>query len=409
MELTTEARNTDGARLVEILKDQRTRRLDVIAPATAMEATDEGQWAIMGTVQDLTEEGVTSAAGLYSPTASADSGLAAKLKIPGQYLAQLRVSRPDTYAKLINSLIQGGGAVMGDDGPQLAYPASTDKYMFRLLRGDTAATGVARAVLSDKYLPIENLDILVATLDGVSKAGVQATIDRCDLSDHRMYVTMVAPAVTAKAEELLKNYRNPFGDEFTRWAAIAEREGMGYGGDEPIVYGGFKFSNSETGNGSYRLEPVAIVRVCKNGLTIKMKAAKRQVHRGARQDEGILEYSADTLAKQLALITAKTRDSVAQWMTSGWLQGVVDDLTAQAGVPIADPVSVVHEVVRQSAIPTHLEEDILSRFILGGQITAGGVMQAVSAQAQLVTGADLASELEDLAIPAMQLAARIAS
>ncbi|MBJ6628722.1 DUF932 domain-containing protein, partial [Streptomyces sp. I4(2020)] len=48
---------------------------------------------------------------------------------------------------------------------------------------------------------------------------------------------------------------------------------------------------------------------------------------------------------------------------------------------------------------------ILSHFVRGGQMTAGGVMQAVTSTAQTLTDADQAAALEALALPALTAAA----
>ena len=71
-------RNATLADMVTILKSQRARRLDVVAPAAAIHA-HEGNLVISGTVQQLTAEGVTSAAGTYRPTNSKDPGTALRL------------------------------------------------------------------------------------------------------------------------------------------------------------------------------------------------------------------------------------------------------------------------------------------------------------------------------------------
>ncbi|MGW1527891.1 hypothetical protein [Streptomyces sp. NPDC002159] len=49
---------------------------------------------------------------------------------------------------------------------------------------------------------------------------------------------------------------------------------------------------------------------------------------------------------------------------------------------------------------------ILAHFIRGGQMTAGGVMQAVTSTAQTLTDADHAAALEALALPALTTAAQ---
>jgi hypothetical protein len=82
--------------MVALLRTQRARRLDVVAPATAIHA-HEGNLVITGTVQQMTADGVTSAAGAYRPTAVADEGFAAKLGINLAYLRRLREHRPDLW------------------------------------------------------------------------------------------------------------------------------------------------------------------------------------------------------------------------------------------------------------------------------------------------------------------------
>ena len=64
--LTT--RNATLPDMVAMLRHQRARRLDVVAPAAAIHA-HEGNLVISGAVQQMSDTGVTSAAGTYRPTA----------------------------------------------------------------------------------------------------------------------------------------------------------------------------------------------------------------------------------------------------------------------------------------------------------------------------------------------------
>src|SRR5713226_4759521 len=102
--LTT--RNATLPDMVAILRHQRARRLDVVAPATAIHA-HEGNLVISNTVQQMTAEGVTSAAGIYRPTTVADEGLAAKLGINLAYLRRLRDMRPDLWDANVNGWLHG--------------------------------------------------------------------------------------------------------------------------------------------------------------------------------------------------------------------------------------------------------------------------------------------------------------
>src|ERR1700753_3969467 len=105
-------RNATLPDMVRMLRTQRARRLDVVAPAAAIHAHD-GNLVIDSTVSQLGDDGVTSAAGTYRPTAVADEGLADKLGISLAYLRRLRSSRPDLWDANVNGGLDGhnlGGA-----------------------------------------------------------------------------------------------------------------------------------------------------------------------------------------------------------------------------------------------------------------------------------------------------------
>jgi hypothetical protein len=54
-----------------------------------------------------------------------------------------------------------------------------------------------------------------------------------------------------------------------------------------------------------------------------------------------------------------------------------------------------------------MAEEILAHFIRGGQLTAGGVMQAVTSVAQTLDDADAAHEMESQAVRALDIAAAL--
>ncbi|MFC0860756.1 hypothetical protein ACFHYQ_00445 [Sphaerimonospora cavernae] len=58
--------------------------------------------------------------------------------------------------------------------------AADRRFLVRALRGTGDGAGVARAFLSDRYKIIDNLDVLMAALDGVRLAGADVRIDGCD-------------------------------------------------------------------------------------------------------------------------------------------------------------------------------------------------------------------------------------
>lgn len=419
-DLPLRARNATLADLAGMLKDQHARKVDVVAPATAIRS-EGGVWVVSGTEPVLSADGVDEGDGSYRPTEVADEGMASKLNVPVGYLKRLRSERPDLYDANVNGWLHGHTpsvhAVI--DSPEATHgyelpgaPADPRSFLVRCFRGDDG-TGVARAFLSDRYRMIDNLDTLTAALDGVRQAGAEVTIDGCDLTDRRMMVRVVAPGIAAYAPDLLAGYRSPFGGQHVggswtpeRVAAASRGEGQGIApGSEPVVFAGFVITNSETGGGAFTITPRLVVKVCNNGLTITADAL-RSVHLGGKQDEGIVRWSDDTQRKTLELVTARARDAVATFLDVEYVRGKVAEITEQAAAPVSKPEETVRHVAKKLRFGDDAADAILSHFIAGGQVTAGGVMQAVTSYAATVDDADTAADLEASALDALALAAR---
>ncbi|MGP3920569.1 DUF932 domain-containing protein [Nonomuraea sp. 10N515B] len=368
--LTT--RNARLEDLVNLLRDQQVHKVDVVVHSDQIRAIGT-RLQLVGTAPLLSPNGVTSTAGLYLPTQVCDQGLAGKLGIPQQYLRRLRAEKPALYDANVNGWME-----------------SADRRF--LLRGlhTGGGEGVARAFLSDSYRIIENLDVLTAALKGVRQAGVQVQIDGCDLTERRMYVRVVCEQVRALAPDLLRDYRSPF-----TGAA---------GADNPIVFAGFLLSNSETGCGAFTIVPRLVVQVCRNGMTIPVDAL-RHVHLGARMEEGVVRWSEDTAKKNLELIAAQTRDAVTTFLDVDYVRAKLQELTGLARTQIADPSRTIELVAKKLSFTDEYQEQILAHFIKGADLSAGGIMHAVTSVAQTLPNADTAHEMESQALRAMQLAA----
>lgn len=365
-------RNATLEDLAALLQDQQARKVDVVAAASAVHA-DSGRLIIAADPQ-LTPDGVTLTAGAYTPTEVCDQGLADKLGIPGAYLRRLRAEHPALYDANVNGWLE----------------RSDKRYLIRGLRGD-AGGGVARAFLSDGYKIIDNLDVLMAALDGIRQAGTPVTIQGCDLTDRRMYVRVVSDAVSALAPQLLADYRSPF-----TGAA---------GADSPIVFGGFVIANSETGCGAFTLTPRLVIQVCDNGMTIT-RDALRSVHLGGRMDEGVIRWSHDTQQRNLELVTAQARDAVTTFLDTGYVQAKITEITRAAAAPVTDPENAIKIVAQKLRFTDDQQRDVLSHFIRGADLSVGGILHAVTSVAQTLPDADAAHDMEAVALDAMHLAAR---
>lgn len=370
------ARNADLPDLAQILQRQHEAKIDMVAPASAL-SFENGNLNVQGLPPILTETGVTMANGTYRPTTVADEGIASKLGIPLAYLRRMRTDKIDLY----------DANVMG----WLAEDPAR-KFLLRGFAGHQGGEGVLRAFLSDSYKMIDNWDVLMAALSGVKASGHDVKITGCDLTDRRMIVRVESEHIKVLAPSLLKGYRSPF---------------TGQSGDElPVVSAGFVIANSEVGAGAFTITPRVTVKVCENGMTIQ-KDALRAVHLGAKLDEGVIRWSGDTETKNLELITAQARDAVATFLDREYVETKLTEIEKDAGRPITDAVKTVEVVSKRMKFSEDTRESIMNHFIRGGQTTAGGLMQAITATAQTLDDADSAFELEGQALTAMTLAASL--
>jgi hypothetical protein len=365
------ARNASFDDLLALLERGQGAKIDLVAPASAIRAVD-GNLTVTGMEPVLTPTGVTQADGAYRPTAVADEGIADKLKIPTAYLRRMRTEAVDLYDLNVNGWLQKD---------------PTRRFLLRAFKGEP---GVLRAWLSDGYKIIDHLDMLTAVLAGIEESGHPVKITGADLTERRMIVRVESEHVEALAPELLRGYRSPF---------------TGQTGDQlPIVSAGFVFTNSEVGSGKYAITPRIVAQVCGNGMTIT-KDAFGKIHLGARMDQGIVKFSEDTQEKNLSLITAQTRDAVATFMNRDYVERKLADIQREAGREITSPAETVELVAKQLRFSDSVRESVFSHFIKGGQTTAGGIMQAITATAQTLDDGDAAYELETQALSAMSIAA----
>jgi hypothetical protein len=357
-----------------MLKDQSTRAIDVIAGAAAIQCVD-GNLVLNNTEPNIGPDGVTMTAGTYAMNDIARSGVADKLNIPLPYMRRMATENLPLLDHNVNSWLE----------------RDHRRFLIRCLRGDSGL-GVARAFLSDRYARIDNFDVLLAALDGIRQAGVNTQVATCDLTDRRMYVRVVSPDVQVAAPQLLKNYRSPFDGR--------------RGEDLPFISGGFLITNSETGCGRYGIAPWLRVEVCRNGMTVDRGTLVR-THIGARitDDDGVLEPSPETVQHTLNLIKSQTTDAVRAFLDVDFVTRAVRDLEKAAGVTVDEPDATIKVVGQRLRYTEEQQQNILAHFIRGGDLSAGGIMQAVTSVAQTIPDADDAYKLESTAVQALTLAA----
>lgn len=411
MTTTLTARNATASDLMAILNEQKAHKHDLVVPSTNMKFSG-GNLIVKGAEAVLTDDGVGRVNGTYRPTKVFDEGLSAKLGIPSKYVERMRNDRPDLYDMNANGWLHGRQR-RTPAGLEVVHEADPRAFLLRLFRGDDGGDGVARAMLSDQYgLSFDHIDMLTAVLKGIQDSGKNVISRVSDLSERRLRVRFECPDVYTEAPGLLDGYKSPFdGGGAVRRAGDFDALRQQYGAhhifnekDAPIAFAGFDFSNSETGDGKYRLVPFIEMVRCTNGWTFRKEAVER-THRGSKLEIGQVKASADTLRKAGELVAAETRDAVVEWLDKGYLERLIAGVEEKAAVPVASPSETVPAIVAGLGFTAEEQKGVLDMFIAGGQITAGGVANAVSAYAQTVEDVDRAFDIEARTIDALEAAA----
>ncbi|WP_405065025.1 hypothetical protein OG558_24015 [Kribbella sp. NBC_01510] len=278
------------------------------------------------------------------------------------YLKRMHQTRPDLFDANVNGWLHGARAKarLRNGEHELirpAVPGKSDSYLFRTFQGSDGP-GLGRAFLSDGYRLMDHLDVLMAILEGVEAAGIHVDIRGCDLTESRMYVRIQANEIKSYAPTLLKGYRSPFSGAL--------------GDDNPTVFAGFVFSNSEVGAGALTLAPQLVVQVCDNGLTID-KEIRREIHRGGQLSDGLIRWSDETRKKEVELIRSKTKDAVTTFLDVDYVPRAIADLDETASKPLESADKVVRAVGKKLSFSEEQIDGILDHFMTGGQRTAGGV------------------------------------
>lgn len=386
-------RGVDLAAAVPVLKARRAQKIDVVVPTNQI-STRGGNVLIQGLdsirVPDhirLGTDGVTTVpgftynpSGVYQPTSVVDQQIADLFKIPVRYLRKLR----------------GEDVELFDINVNRHAARSTGSNLVRLIwgqvPGNLETTGIVRAILSDRYAIIDHLDTVLAVLAGLDELGLGGdNITSLDLSDRRLYMEIDAPEVAVAGRELVQNYKSPFTGQT--------------GAELPLVHAGIKIVNSEIGHGAFEVKPFARFEVCANGATID-GFGMRKIHVGKQLDQGEVRWSQDTLRAANELVRNQVKDAVGQFLSVDFLSARIDEWRELAGVDVPKPAETLKVIADELAWTEAEAEDILSKFIKGGDTSAFAVGQAVTASVQGVDNADRAHELGEQHLKAATIAAR---
>jgi hypothetical protein len=164
---------------------------------------------------------------VFQPNVRFHQQASQELKINKNYYDRMLKDAPDLLAQNVNHWLHESDA----------------KHMIR-----TVGTK-ARALLSTRYRPLDNADLLNYILPAAQERGLDTVSANVD--DDHLYIKAISPKVTGEVTK----------------------------GD--VVQAGIIISNSEVGNGALSVQPLIYRLVCLNGAIVQDHTMRRH-HTGAR-------------------------------------------------------------------------------------------------------------------------------
>lgn len=287
--------------------------------------------------------------------------IAAQTDIPRQYYQRMLAERPALLAQNVNEWF-------------VAKPAA------RMVR---TLDGRARALLSDKYRPLDNFELLEAALPALQSANLE--IVSCEVTERRLYVKAVDRAIQ-------RHIPNGFhmGDGSHQFFKVPNGEVI------PAV----SFGNSEIGYGALSVTGGYLDSGCTNLMWQFKERGLRKTHLGARLDVGDELYRVLTTETRVATDRAvwlQFRDAIKGAISTEGFDALVATLTAAHNEQITGDVTKVVEVTAaRFGLSETRRASVLRHLIAGGELSKFGLANAVTSVANDEADYDDASELEKL-------------
>jgi Domain of unknown function (DUF932) len=264
----------------------------------------------------------------YLVNKTAHNQIASRLGIPTKYYERMQAEAPELLDRNVNEW----------------FSRSTERRMIRTLDGKV------RAFLSDRYQRIDNAEIAEVALPVLAKLP-EVQIVSSQITESRMYIQAVTPRTEGQV-------------------ALNDR-----------VQAGVVISNSEIGMGSVSVQPMVWRLRCLNGMILPDQAFKAY-HVGRRIEDSEALWADDTRQADDRAILLKVRDMIAKAVSDVQFRENVERMSGLATQRIGgDPRKVVEVLAKKINANETEQGGILRSLIEGGDLSAWGLLNAVTAQA----------------------------
>jgi hypothetical protein len=317
--------------LAQELQRQSEAKRDFLAPTTTLVLNPDQKL-------ELNAESFTIAK-------HAHGQIAQRLGIPDRYYSKMLAEKPDLLATNVNTW----------------FNHNPEKRLVRTLDGNV------RAFLSDRYRRLDNDDLAQAVLPLLGEMGGAECIVSCEVTLNRLYIKALNPRLELEVKP----------------------------GD--VVQAGICITNSEIGLGALRVEPLIYRLVCSNGMISPDYSQKRyHVGKAIEGSEDAYELFSDaTLQADDRAFWMKVQDTVRAAIDLTKFSQIVERMREATHQPITGhPGKAVEVAAKHLGLNQTETGGVLTHLIQGGDLSAYGLLNAITRTSQDLPDYDRATELE---------------
>jgi hypothetical protein len=245
---------------------------------------------------------------------------------------------------------------------QAWFAQKGERRLLRTLDGDI------RAVLSDRYRPLDNFDLVTAILPPLMESGAKLVSQ--SITENKLYIKAITPKVLFEIKP----------------------------GD--MVQAGIVIQNSETGMGRLSVLPFTLRLICTNGM-VHESFGTRKTHLGGRMNpagEGEIpeEWLRDeTRQADDKAFFMKVQDVVRGSFDEAKFATIAGKLREATERKIeADPIKVVEVTSKRFLLNDAERTATLTALLAGNDLTQWGLSQAITQMAGGVEDYDRSTALE---------------
>lgn len=280
----------------------------------------------------------------FLPTEHCHSQIADHIKVPKLYYDRMRRDAPTLFGQTLRTW----------------FDKNPGKRMLRTLRGK------ARAFVSEKFA--RNMDdehfaeIVLPAVQDVEGFEI-VSCGRTETNTHLKFKT----------------------PRFTRQVKVNDE-----------VQFGMAYRNSEVGCGRLTGSLFVYRLVCLNGMVREEdQFGAAHVQRGTRVDLGDI-FQLDTVQADSKAIVLKLRDYTKAILNDKFIDEQVRKMQNVAAIQIGDPIKAVEKLAKDQSFTEATKSSVLQHLVRGGDLSAWGLVNAVTRTAEDQADYDEATWLETL-------------